>query len=128
MKRLPIAALALALATSNASAILSTPEQAYIAISVSTFFTSMLCDAKVVKNGLGIIADRNGIETETLNKAIVAAINAQINDPYERDDLVPEVTRFVVEVAHSLDAEMTKSKKKACTKWIGTLRDAKTIE
>jgi hypothetical protein len=109
VKRLPIAALALALVTSSASAdILSKQEQAYIAISVSTFVVASVCDgATVVENGLGVIADRNGIETDTLNKAIVAALNTQMNAPYERDDLVPAVTRLVAEVAHSMDAEMT---------------------
>jgi hypothetical protein len=124
-----IAAAGLALSASTASAeMLSKSEQYYVANGVSVFFVIMICDAKAKEGGMTDIADRLGID-DGLRKAVVAAIFAKIKAPYERDDLVPAVTRLVTDLEESIASDLTgPSKKAGCAKWVKLLRDNGVLE
>ena len=130
MKRPLLGALAIALllATSARAETLSNEEERYIAISVGTYVAGMVCDAKVIKNSLRLIADKTGVETRKFDPAILAAMQAQMDSKYERDDLIPAVTREVAGDLKTIDADMGKSKQDTCTRLIKLLREGKTIE
>jgi hypothetical protein len=124
-----IAAAGLALSASTASAeVLSKSEQYYIANVVSGPLVSAVCDAKIKRGVLTDIADRLGID-DGLRKAAFAAYSLVLEAPYERDDLVPAVTRFVVDAEESVVSDITgPSKKAGCAKFVKILRDNGVLE
>jgi hypothetical protein len=124
-----IAAAVVVLSASTASAeMLSKSEQFYVANGISGLFVSLVCEVKIKDGGLAEIADRLGIE-DTLKRAVTAALAAQMKAPYERDDLVPAVTRLVNEVGETVAADITgPSKKTGCSKWVKMLRENGVLE
>lgn len=96
----------------------------YVLAAMTAYTATLACPgAEWQPNGLGRLGDYNGIETGKVLKATLAAIELIANDPYERSDLMPEVTLRVRIVNEKLAEDFKKLGAKAyCAKWLPELR------
>jgi hypothetical protein len=66
----------------------------------------------------------NGADFDTVRPAIVAAFMVQLNQPYERYNLIPDITVVVRATVMEMNDDIGKNKR-ACAKWgEGVLRPA----
>jgi hypothetical protein len=87
------------------------------------------CGAKVINGGMVRLADRAGVDGERLTDAVTAAMLAQGKDlPYDREKLIPAVTRLMVDANVEIGADIDRDKAKNCAKWMKTLRENGVIE
>jgi hypothetical protein len=88
------------------------------AVSMAVMFT---CDIKPVQDGVRTLADKIGV-SDTKFAAVRAAIQANAGLPYERDDLVPEITRVVISAMAETMSDIDDNKSRGCKKWTGALK------
>jgi hypothetical protein len=119
--------LSTAAAQAHASNRLSELENGFVGVVAATSTVVLLCDAKTVKDSIPKIADRMGMDDRML-PAVRAAFEVSVDAPYERSDLVPEVTRFFKTMTIGVADEIKTNKVKACANWIDALRKIGTIE
>jgi hypothetical protein len=58
-----------------------------------------------------------GVDAEQLSGAITQAIRVSANLDYDRSQLVPWVTRLMIETANGFDSELSANKAKFCKQW-----------
>jgi hypothetical protein len=88
-------AVALALAFTTPASALSDNVRSFTIASTSALAIATSCDGfTVVEGALPKLADRNGVSEEQA-QAILAAILAQADQPYDKTDLIPEITVVV---------------------------------
>lgn len=103
--------------------VLTEDDMGYIATAVALLIAQVECKATPVENGLTKLADRNGIDVDPLNRAIFAAIKASAELPYERGDLITDVTKIVSMTFKEVKATIATNKPAACSKWTDLLRN-----
>jgi hypothetical protein len=90
----------------------------FVIISTGSWVLVSACPGyEVIDGAPRKIADMNGANFDVLGPAMIAAWSAQIDAPYERSDLIPEVTQEVRVVINDIMDDMRKNKPLACAKW-----------
>lgn len=117
-----------ACATNVKAAGLSDVDKAYIVNMTAGLAVAIKCNGKPITGGMVKFADRNGVDSEMLTKAMKAALAVNADTPYDRDDLIPAVTRFMTEVAGEVMSAIEKNKIGACARWIKVLRENGVVE
>jgi hypothetical protein len=72
---------------SNAEAV-----EAVVNARMSIYFAYNNCGTKLTDGWLNKLADRNGVDAVKVEAAIIAALHANIDEPYDRKALIPAVT------------------------------------
>jgi hypothetical protein len=122
-KIITASALALILSATSASA-LDQMEKSFVVNAVGSLIITSRCPGyKMTNDGLIRMSDRMGIDG-SITKAIVATLGASSDRPYEREDLIPEVTRLVVATADAVSKELPSG----CAKWASPLVNNGVIE
>jgi hypothetical protein len=99
-------------------------EKSFVVNMTAGLLVTTRCGAKIVPGGMVRFADRAGIKGARLTDAVTAAILAQGNNlPYDREKLIPAVTRLMVDAYVEIGADVDRDKAKNCAKWMKTLRD-----
>lgn len=110
------------LSTGAKAAPLTDSDQSYIvAVSASAIVASR-CSATMVPSSAIKLADKLGVNAEILYPAIMAAVKANANLPYERADMIPEVTSLLVHTMIEITGDLMKDQKTTCSQWVGGLR------
>jgi hypothetical protein len=105
---------------------LSKEEQSYVAIALGTMAAANLCSGyTIVNGGLSKVGDRLGV-SDDVGVAIFESIKMTMGQDYNRNVLIPEVTRFVNETVDNL-AQVTADKKNYCNKFAPVLIAQGTI-
>lgn len=131
MKRICLIGLSALLLSSTVdarAASLSIDDKAYVALAVGGSVTAMKCDFKIVVGGLGAFADRTGIDGDTLQAAVQAAMRAMARQIYERDDLNPAITKLVLSGVIEVTSSIENNKAKACADWYKILLDQGIVQ
>ena len=123
MKKIAALALLASVCFAGQAHALTNMEKSYVVNGTIGILTMTLCEAKPVKDGLVKLADRNGLDNEKLSKAVVAAMEANMNGDYDRDDLIPAVTQLLGSAIIEFSEGFAKDKKGTCSKWITVLRN-----
>jgi hypothetical protein len=112
-------AVALALAfTSPAHAELSRTDRTYVIVTTGSVIIASICPGYDIPDGAARKqADKNGADFDGLTPAIGAAMAAQLGQKYDRDLLIPEVTRVVRSTFLEMNEDFDRSKPRACKKW-----------
>jgi hypothetical protein len=87
-----IASLKISIASAE---VLSTEEKDFAVLSTAGIIIASECDAKIVPDALVKYADRTGVNFDVLRAAMMATLHLQNDEPYERADLIPEVTKAI---------------------------------
>jgi hypothetical protein len=127
MKKLLAVAL-LIIATPAQAETLSPRERHFVVHATVTVLVALQCGVKAVPGGGAAWGDRVGVDTDRLSAAFVAATNALGGRPYERNKLIPEVTRIVNEATAEFQQALQRDKADTCTVWTKHLRDNGLIE
>jgi hypothetical protein len=124
LKKLIGAATVAMLLTTGAHATtpLSDKEKTYIIAVTAATIVAEKCHAILIKDSAIRLADKTGIDFVIIGSAIVAAINANSNLPYDRSDLIPEVTHAIVFTALDIHGSMRLDQVKTCQTWITGLQ------
>lgn len=110
-------AIALMCFTSSASA-LNQQDKDFAIISTGAWAALYACpNIEVVDGAAERFADKNGANFDVIGPALVAAWKAQTDQPYERSDLIAEVTVIVAKVLRDIDKQFASNKPKACVQW-----------
>jgi hypothetical protein len=113
----------------NASALpLSNRDQTYVIAVTASSVVADQCKAKLIKDSAIRLADKTGIDISIIGKAIVAAVNASSDHPYERKDLIPEVTSTMITTSAEILQGIKLDRAKTCTVWIIGLRSLGMVE
>jgi hypothetical protein len=79
---------------------LSTEESLFVTVTLASLVVPIKCKGyQVIDGGLPRLADAAGVDGPRLVRAVVAAFSAANGGEYDRDDLDPEVTRTLNQVA-----------------------------
>ncbi|SHG88443.1 hypothetical protein [Bradyrhizobium erythrophlei] len=129
MKSIVAAALALSVMTSPARAAdLSPEEQSYVVIILNTLIVAVSCDGYTTVNGSGdAIADQIGIGAD-IAAATGAAIKMGTHQDYDRNLLIPEVTRFVNHTSDAIADLLRRDKQAYCRQYAPLLMKRGTLE
>jgi hypothetical protein len=91
-------AVALTLAFTTPSSALESNLRSFTIATVSSVTIALKCEGyTVVEGGAVTLADRNGVSRQEVN-AIIQAMLAQADQPYDADALIPEITVVVRDV------------------------------
>ena len=117
-----ISTLIVVLATlvgSNPAAIaepLSTEESLFVTVTLVSLVVPIKCEGyENIDGGLLRLGDAVGVDAGRLVRAVVASFSAANGGEYDRDDLIPEVTRTLNQVAVQIPREG--KSKPFCKKW-----------
>jgi hypothetical protein len=111
-------AVALTLAfTSPASAITRQDRDFALLATVSWAVVAVCPGYEMVEGSPRLVADRNGADFDAVGPAVAAAFMAQVNQPYERDHLISEITVVVRATLMEMNDDIGKGKARACAKW-----------
>jgi hypothetical protein len=78
-----------------------TPDIAWVTLSTAAVMLVTMCPAYEAEyGGMQNMADRNGVDYATMLPATMAALQMIMGHPYNRNNLIPAVTRLVNEVAY----------------------------
>jgi hypothetical protein len=128
MKRLAILLLASTLLTGHAFARATNEETTIAAVAAATIGMADKCGAKVTDGGLGRIVDGKGLDGDKVMRAITAAIAAQSGLSYDREDIVPEITRAFNMTLNEIYQDVQTDRIGTCSKWLKMLRTLGTSE
>jgi hypothetical protein len=110
-------AVTLTLALISPASAVTQQDRDFAMLVTTSWAVVSVCDGyETVDGGPRLIADRNGVEFDTVGPAIAAAFLAQLNQPYERENLIPEITVTVRLVLMEIDADVRNNKSRACAK------------
>lgn len=123
-------AVALTLALlSPVQAAVSKADKTFILVTTGTLIQATLCPGyEVISGAPQKFADMNGADFDGLFPAVQAAIFAQIEKPYDRADLIPEVTQLVRDMFMEMGADFERNRPQACSKWGKILVQSGTIK
>jgi hypothetical protein len=97
-------------------------DQAFVVASVASVAVLAKCNGfEASTNSVVKLGDRMGVDAERLSNAITQAIRVGSDLDYDRSQLVPWVTRLMIETANGFDSELSANKAKFCKQWSDTL-------
>jgi hypothetical protein len=113
----------------SAKAELSSQEKGFVVNMTAGLLLASRCDAKIVNGGMARLADRVGVDGERFTDAVTAAMMAQgKNLPYDREKLIPDVTRLMIAAYVEIGSEIDRNKAKTCALFMKTLRENGVVE
>jgi hypothetical protein len=105
---------------------LSEEEGIFVIVTLGRLVVPAKCDGyEIVENGLLKFGDATGVDAPRFMRAVAASAAAIGGGEYNREDLIPEVTRAVNRVADEMHEEMASSTKSFCKKWGAMLIERK---
>jgi len=99
---------------------LSEEETIFVIVTLGRVIVPAKCDGygyEIIENGLLKFGDATGVDAPRFLRATIAAAAAIGGGEYNREDLIPEVTRAVIKIADEMHEEITSSTKSFCKKW-----------
>lgn len=97
---------------------LSEEETIFVIVTLSRVIVAAKCDGyEMIENGLLKFGDATGVDAPRFLRATMAASLAIGGGEYNREDLIPEVTRAVIKIADEMHEQITSSTKSFCKKW-----------
>ena len=121
MKLRAIVALAATLAfafISPAHAELNRTDRTFVIVTTGSIIVASICPGYDIPDGsVRKQADMNGADFDGLTPAIGAAMSAQLNQKYDRAELIPDVTQVVRATFLEMNDDFDRSKSRACKKW-----------
>jgi hypothetical protein len=115
---LSASAVALTLAFTAPASAMDKVNKDFVILSTASWAVAVTCPGyDVVTGSPQKVADMNGANFDVLGPALIAAWNAQIDKPYERNDLIPEVTIEARATLSEFTTDVKKNKIWACAKW-----------
>jgi hypothetical protein len=122
MKRFaPLALISLLCVTPAVSDTLSDPEKLYATASIAALMNATYCNLEVIASAWPPYADKNGVDGKKIFDAVWAAVQANSGGKYNRDSLIPEVTRLTVAFVAQSAIEVQNNKAKFCNDWSSML-------
>lgn len=110
------------LATPVSAAPLSKMDESYVIAVIGATIISDQCHVAVVENGAVALSDKTGVDRETIGRALAAAVKANAHMPYERGDLIPEVTTTMINTMIEINGNLKVDHNATCNIWVNGLR------
>jgi hypothetical protein len=109
---------------------ISEEETIFVIVTLGRVVVLAKCDGyEVIENGLLKFGDATGVDAPRFLRATIAAAAAIGGGrEYNREDLIPEVTRVVIKIADEMHEEITSSTKSFCKKWGEMLIEKKVVK
>ena len=102
----------------SAAHALTPAEEFFVSAAKISSVVSEFCpDISLVSSELDRLGDRNGIETDRIRAAIIAATNASEGRPYIRVDLISEVTQQLNRLDKELARNLESDRSGTCKEW-----------
>jgi hypothetical protein len=129
MRKLFFAVLLLmATAPGQAEEVLTTLEKSFVVNMTAAFTVPRSCDAPtLISGGLDRLANRLN-DGDRLFQAVLAALAVQEHTFYDHSDLVPALTRFVLETHATITEGLRRDKAKTCGMFMKMLRENGVVE
>lgn len=105
-------------ATTNLSDI----DKGFVVTGIVSVMMSLHCKANLVNGGMLKLAERFGIDSDPLNRAVMATMKAQSDQPYDSNDLIPSVTTLILSTYADVQNELQNDKIATCSKYINLLQ------
>ena len=112
----------------KAEALLTKQDKSFVVNMVGGAIMTSECGAKAVPGGMHRFADKIGVDGDRLIAAVDAAAHAQVNEPYERENLISAVTRLMLDTENAITEGLQRDKVKTCASFMKTLRENGVIE
>src|SRR6267378_2592594 len=109
-------AIALTLALTPPAKALDNVTRDNVALSTAAIWVTVACPGYEMDD-LRKAADLNGVDFSTYAPAIYAGLKAQLGQEYDRNLLIPEVTREVRQALAMISTDVSRNKTKACRDW-----------
>ncbi|WFU52239.1 hypothetical protein QA639_21260 [Bradyrhizobium pachyrhizi] len=111
-------AVALTLAFASPALAVTKADKEFALLASASWVVIALCPQYDMVDGAPRkTADRNGADFDTVGPAVVAAMMAQMDKPYERADMIPEISITVRDVVQDIMQDVRRSKPAECRKW-----------
>jgi hypothetical protein len=107
----------------KAEALLTKQDKSFVVNMVGGAIMTSECGAKAVPGGMHRFADKIGVDGDRLIAAVDAAAHAQVNEPYERENLISAVTRLMLDTHIAITEGLQRDKAKTCGSFLKTLRE-----
>jgi hypothetical protein len=127
MKKLFAIAILLASTAPVTAQTLSEPEKAVVVSVVVGSAVAAHCGATVVRGGMDRFADKIGVDGDRIIAAVSAAVAAQVQ-PYDREKLIPAVTRLMLDTEIAITEGLQRDKAKTCASFMKNLRENGVVE
>lgn len=122
MKSIGLMLLWLAIATGAKASPLSDSDQSFVIAVSASAIVAAKCSTTMVPSSAIKLADKLGVHADVLYPAIMAAVKANANMPYEHSDMIPEVTNLLVHTMLEISGGLARDPAATCAKWVGGLR------
>jgi len=94
----------------------SAEENLFVTVTLASLVVPIKCEGyQIIDGGLLRLGDATGVDARRLVRAVVASFSAANGGEYDRDDLIPEVTRTLNNVAVQIPREGKTNS--FCKKW-----------